>query len=45
MEQIVESVEMREALIARGRERARLFSWEKCARETAEVYRSCLGRK
>ena len=31
-----------ERLIVEGRERAKLFSWERCARETLEVYKSCL---
>ena len=42
MQSIVESPATRSDLITRGYERAALFSWKKCARETAEVYRSCL---
>ena len=42
MIQIVESSEIRADLISRGLDRAQHFSWEKCARETAEVYRLCL---
>ena len=30
---------MRADLIARGKERAKMFSWQKCAVETAEIYR------
>ena len=30
---------MRSDLIARGKERAKMFSWPKCAVETAEIYR------
>jgi glycosyltransferase involved in cell wall biosynthesis len=29
----------------RGRERAALFSWERCARETREVYQRVLGER
>jgi glycosyltransferase involved in cell wall biosynthesis len=32
--------ELRENLSAAGREQAKKFSWEKCARETLEVYKS-----
>ncbi len=42
MVQMVESSDMREDLISRGFKRAQQFSWEKCARETAKVYKSCL---
>jgi glycosyltransferase involved in cell wall biosynthesis len=34
-----ETKRMRADLIARGKERAKMFSWQKCAAETAEIYR------
>jgi glycosyltransferase involved in cell wall biosynthesis len=42
MQQVAESSQIRNDLINKGRERLLLFSWDKCARETAQVYRSCL---
>lgn len=39
IERVVWSGESRAALIARGRERLKLFSWDRCARETADLYR------
>ena len=30
-------------MVARGKERVKLFSWKKCAEETAEVYRRCVS--
>jgi glycosyltransferase involved in cell wall biosynthesis len=36
--------ERREELGAAGQERARLFSWERAARATLEVYRDAAGR-
>ena len=38
-----ESERLRTELISRGRERAKRFSWESCARETASVLRSVIG--
>ena len=34
---------LRQALIARGRERARQFSWTKAAADTLAVYQHVLG--
>jgi glycosyltransferase involved in cell wall biosynthesis len=42
MHQIIEAPATRADLISRGFDRVRQFSWEKCARETAQVYRLCL---
>ncbi len=42
MSAIVNSPEMRERLINSGLSRAKLFSWEKCAKMTHEVYENCL---
>ncbi|HZB87468.1 MAG TPA: glycosyltransferase family 1 protein, partial [Terracidiphilus sp.] len=39
MLQIVGSAETRNHLIAQGRERSHIFSWEKCAAQTYAVYR------
>jgi glycosyltransferase involved in cell wall biosynthesis len=38
IERVVFDQLLREVLINRGRERIKLFSWERCARETLEVY-------
>ena len=35
---------LRADMVARGKERVKLFSWKKCAEETAEVYRQCVSR-
>jgi glycosyltransferase involved in cell wall biosynthesis len=35
---LIEDAELREKLASAGRERARLFSWERTARLTAECY-------
>lgn len=39
IEKVVGSEEVRKDLVDRGRARVRSFSWERCARETLEVYR------
>lgn len=39
MESVVESGTLRDGMIARGRQRLTQFSWDRCARETATVYR------
>ncbi|OGO37437.1 MAG: hypothetical protein A2W35_16260 [Chloroflexi bacterium RBG_16_57_11] len=41
--QIIPGGEMREANIALGLERARRFTWKRCAQETLQVYREALG--
>jgi glycosyltransferase involved in cell wall biosynthesis len=38
IEKVISSSSLREELIRKGKERLNLFSWEKCARETMEVY-------
>jgi glycosyltransferase involved in cell wall biosynthesis len=40
MTELAGSKELREKLSAAGKEQAKKFSWEKCARETLEVYKS-----
>jgi glycosyltransferase involved in cell wall biosynthesis len=39
MEKLARDRDLREKLSAAGREQAKKFSWEKCARETLEVYK------
>ena len=43
LEQLLDDEEYRRMLAEKGRERAKRFSWEKCARETLEVYREVKG--
>ncbi len=40
---VVQSAELRQALAQQGIERAREFSWDRCARETLEVYREAVA--
>ena len=40
MAELAGNKELREKLSAAGREQAKKFSWEKCARETLEVYKN-----
>ncbi len=40
MAKLADDKNMRKELGAKGREQAKKFSWEKCARQTLEVYRS-----
>lgn len=42
LERVVSDSVLRQELIARGMERIKHFSWEKCARETIDVYRRVL---
>jgi len=42
MIQVMESSEARAGLISSGFKRVKQFSWEKCAHETAKVYKLCL---
>jgi glycosyltransferase involved in cell wall biosynthesis len=44
LELLSESEPTRSALSGKGRERTRLFSWNKCAAETAALYHKILGR-
>jgi len=43
MQRVAEDAELARDLSRKGRERAALFSWERCARETLQVYREALG--
>lgn len=43
IEEVVFSPSLRQAMIARGKSRVKLFSWEKCAQETMSVYKKVLG--
>ena len=43
IEQVVCDSALRESLIARGQERIKQFSWERCAKETLDVYRKVLA--
>lgn len=43
MQRVVEDKSLADTLRGRGRERARLFTWERTARLTAEVYRRVLA--
>lgn len=44
MHQVICDLPLREALIARGLERARSFSWSRTASETCDVYRTVLSQ-
>lgn len=39
MNRVINNADLRNDLIAKGKNRAKGFSWEKCARETYEVYK------
>ncbi len=39
LETVLDSASLRSSLIERGRQRKELFSWQRCARETLEIYR------
>lgn len=43
IEQVVSSQTRRDLLVDKGRERIKLFSWDRCAAETLDVYRNLLG--
>lgn len=46
MERVLNDAALRDALMARGLQRAASFSWQRCARETVAVYQQCsAGRK
>jgi glycosyltransferase involved in cell wall biosynthesis len=40
---LIKDKKKRNALIEKGLERSRMFSWEKCARETVDVYKDLLS--
>lgn len=42
VESVLNDAPLRETLIARGRERIKMFSWRRCAEETLNVYRKLL---
>jgi len=43
IERVLFDTARREQLIAAGRERYREFSWERCAAQTADVYRKVVA--
>jgi glycosyltransferase involved in cell wall biosynthesis len=43
--EIKENREYRKKMIELGKDRARMFSWEKCAEETMDVYKEILSKK
>lgn len=43
LESVLESDELRASLVERGRHRRRLFSWQRCAAETVDIYRKVLA--
>jgi len=43
IERVIGDTKLREVLIRRGQERIKLFSWERCAQETLDVYRKVLA--
>jgi glycosyltransferase involved in cell wall biosynthesis len=45
IKQVLANKDLREQLIKKGFERARLFSWEKTARQTLEVYKAVVKEK
>ena len=42
IERVLSDMSLRQALVVRGRERIKLFSWQRCAEQTLDVYRSLL---
>lgn len=45
MEAVLSDPQLREQLITRGLERAKLFSWEKCAKETLAVFKEAYSNR
>lgn len=43
IERVLNNMTLRQTLIVRGRERIKLFSWERCAEQTLDVYRRILS--
>lgn len=43
MGRVASDGELRATLVARGRERARAFTWRRCAEQTRDLYREVLG--
>jgi glycosyltransferase involved in cell wall biosynthesis len=44
IKRIISNEDLREENIAKGLERARLFTWEKCAKETLEAFSQILAK-
>jgi glycosyltransferase involved in cell wall biosynthesis len=44
LHRLLDSPALREQLAAAGRQRARRFTWEACARKSLDFFRACLGR-
>jgi glycosyltransferase involved in cell wall biosynthesis len=44
MEKVLFSVDIQQDLITKGQERVKMFSWEKCATETALVYKKLMRK-
>jgi glycosyltransferase involved in cell wall biosynthesis len=42
IEHVLHDVRLRQTLVNRGRERVKLFSWERCAEKTLDIYRGLL---
>ncbi|WP_157048943.1 hypothetical protein [Syntrophomonas palmitatica] len=42
MTRVAESGSLRQEMSLQGLERARRFSWKRCAGETLQVYRECM---
>ena len=42
IEHVVDSAEYQKILITKGRERLKLFSWDRCARETLAIYKNLI---
>jgi len=42
IEKVVDSNTLRNDLIEKGKQRLNIFSWDRCARETAELYRDII---
>lgn len=43
IERVINNPQLRENLIKLGRERIKLFSWERCAQQTLDIYRKVLA--
>jgi len=39
---LVQDAALRQSVVARGRERVKIFSWQSCAQQTVDIYRSLL---
>lgn len=44
LKMIIDDLDLREKLVARGTERIKLYSWWECARETLDVYKQVLKK-